>query len=197
VIIVDDSIVRGTTSRQIVQMAREAGALRVVVVSSSPACTHPHIYGIDLADRADLIAYGRTWREIADSIGADEVIFLDLDGEHGLKAACLEAAERKTAVQDFEVGVFCGRYVTNVPDGYLERLSDLRAGRRPRQKPAFASVAPGGGEDVVDPPASSGPAGSPSGHADKVYSSRNGDDLDQREDVSLYNVANEPMDREK
>lgn len=172
----------------------------------------------------DLIAYGRTWREIADSIGADEVIFLDLDGEYGLKAACLEAVERKTAVQDFEVGVFCGRYVTNVPDGYLERLSDLRAGRRPRQKPAFASVAPGGGEDAVDTPASSGPAGWPSGHAEEVYSSRNGDDryaTDQRQDIryahkktppppnspslssathnycSLYNVANELMDREK
>ncbi|TIC92382.1 Putative Phosphoribosyltransferase domain, glutamine amidotransferase type 2 [Colletotrichum destructivum] len=129
-IIVDDSLVRGTTSRQIVQMARESGAKRVVFVSSSPECTNPHIYGIDLADPADLIARGKTRQEIAEHIDADDVIFLDLEGPDGLKAACLEAADSGSQVRDFEVGVFCGRYVTDVPDGYFDQLSDLRKGKR-------------------------------------------------------------------
>ncbi|QLI68485.1 Amidophosphoribosyltransferase [Metarhizium brunneum] len=158
-VIVDDSIVRGTTSRQIVQLAREAGALRVVFVSCSPPCTHPHIYGIDLADRSALIAYNRTQREIADYLGADEVVFLDVDGENGLTAACIEAAQGETPIKNMEIGVFTGGYVTGLPDGYLENLSDLRSGRR-QQKAGFESQKAGEGEDgsVAARPA---PAGLP------------------------------------
>lgn len=177
-IIVDDSVVRGTTSRQIVQMARDAGAVKVIFVSASPECMHPHIYGIDLADPIDLVAHGRTTQEIADYIGADEVIFQDLDGKDGLKAACMEAAETESKVEGFEVGVFCGRYVTEVPEGYFEHLSDLRNGKR-KAKTALTEIKSGGdeGANVV---VSSGPTNGPP-------------DSDEREDISLHNMASEQM----
>lgn len=152
-IIVDDSVVRGTTSREIVLMAREAGAARVTFVSCSPECLHPHIYGIDLADPADLVAHGKTREEIARYIDADDIIFQDLAD---LKAACLEAAEPGNEVEDFEVGVFCGKYVTDVPEGYFDRLSEIRAGEKKKKKAAeggLVNVQPGDGAVV----ASSGP----------------------------------------
>ncbi|KPM35799.1 Amidophosphoribosyltransferase [Neonectria ditissima] len=126
VCIVDDSIVRGNTSREIVQMAREAGAIHVIVVSCSPAIRNPHIYGIDLADPTELVAYQRTTEEIAKHIGADTVIFQDLSD---LTAACVEAAEGKSEIHDFEVGVFSGKYSTEVPEGYFEHLSNLRGNK--------------------------------------------------------------------
>ncbi|KAK2594856.1 hypothetical protein QQS21_007406 [Conoideocrella luteorostrata] len=164
-IIVDDSLVRGTTSREIVQMAREAGATRVVFVSCSPECTYPHIYGIDLADPADLIARGKTRQEIAKYIQADDVIFQDLED---LKAACHEAAEGTSQVQDFEVGVFCGQYVTDVPEGYFTHLSEIRNGKQ------------GQNGDAGNVVASSGPV---NGSMPKVP--------EHREDISLHNIANE------
>ncbi|KAH8673441.1 phosphoribosyltransferase-like protein [Xylariales sp. PMI_506] len=126
VCIVDDSIVRGNTSREIVQMAREAGAIRVIVVSCSPEIRNPHIYGIDLADPTELVAYQRTTEEIAQHINADAIIFQDMSD---LNAACIEAAEGKNDVHDFEVGVFSGKYVTEVPEGYFEHLSKLRGNK--------------------------------------------------------------------
>ncbi|KAK7432817.1 hypothetical protein QQZ08_000680 [Neonectria magnoliae] len=195
-IIVDDSLVRGTTSRQIVQMAREAGALRVVFVSCSPECTHPHIYGIDLADPVDLVAHGRTRQEIAEYIGADEVIFEDLDGKNGLKAACIEAAEGTTQVQDFEVGVFCGKYVTGVPEGYFEHLSDIRSGKR-GQKTTLTNITAGGGDGSVV--SSSGPTNGPPG-GDEANAGRNANGVkvpEHREDISLYNFASEMRPHEK
>jgi len=179
-IIVDDSLVRGTTSREIVQMAREAGAARVVFVSCSPECIHPHIYGIDLADPVELVARGKTRREIAEYIGADDVIFQDLDD---LKAACLEAAEGTSKVEDFEVGVFCGKYVTDVPEGYFRHLSELRNGKR-AQKAGVAS---------------SGPANGPP-EADEADALRNANGIktpEYREDISLYNIASEVTVHEK
>ncbi|KOS23122.1 Amidophosphoribosyltransferase [Escovopsis weberi] len=129
VCIVDDSIVRGTTSREIVQMAREAGAVRVVVVSCSPEIKNPHIYGIDLADPAELVAYQRTTEEIAQHINADVIVFQDLED---MTAACIEAVESKSEVQGFEVGVFSGEYVTEVPEGYFEHLRELRGKKKKR-----------------------------------------------------------------
>lgn len=159
-IIVDDSLVRGTTSREIVQMARDAGAARVIFVSCSPECIHPHIYGIDLADPADLVAHGRTTQQIAEYIAADEVIFQDLDD---LKAACLEAAEdEQNPVKDFEVGVFCGEYVTDVPEGYFQHLSDLRQGKK--SKDGVVNVAAGDDEGEGAVVSSSGPANGPVSH---------------------------------
>jgi amidophosphoribosyltransferase len=168
-IIVDDSLVRGTTSREIVQMARASGAKRVVFVSCSPACTHPHIYGIDLADPADLIARGKTWPEIAKHIDADEVIFQDLED---LKSACQEASEGPSHVEGFEVGVFCGKYVTDVPENYFEHLNDLRRGTRDKSN-GLTVVKPGGDERTVV--SSSGPTnGPPSGPEADALRNANG-----------------------
>ncbi|PTB65177.1 Amidophosphoribosyltransferase [Trichoderma citrinoviride] len=130
--IVDDSIVRGNTSREIVQMAREAGATRVYVVSCSPEIMNQHIYGIDLADPDELVAYNRTTEQVAENIQADKVIFQSLDD---LKAACVEAAGEGSEVKEFEVGVFSGKYITEVPDGYFEHISQLRGKNKKRKTP--------------------------------------------------------------
>ncbi|CAM1504152.1 Fc.00g017430.m01.CDS01 [Cosmosporella sp. VM-42] len=126
VCLVDDSIVRGNTSKEIVQMAREAGAKAVYFCSCSPPITHPHIYGIDLASPQELIAHEKTRQDIANHMGADDVIYQDLDD---LKAACTEASPGGE-IKDFEIGVFCGKYKTEVPEGYFEHLNELRSKKR-------------------------------------------------------------------
>lgn len=125
VLLVDDSMVRGTTSREIVTMAREAGAKSVHFASCAPPITHAHIYGIDLASPNELIAHNRDVREIAKQIGADTVIFQDLDD---LAGACLDAAydSETDGPKKFEVGVFSGSYVTPVRGDYFERLERMR-----------------------------------------------------------------------
>ncbi|KAL9029997.1 MAG: hypothetical protein Q9196_001827 [Gyalolechia fulgens] len=134
VLLIDDSIVRGTTSREIVSMVKECGARRVYFASCAPPITHPHIYGIDLASPHELIAHDhgqdRAIDEIAKHIGADRVIFQDLED---LKAACAEAVVSRCSTQeerDFEVGVFCGRYVTPVEEGYFQHLEEVRGETR-------------------------------------------------------------------
>lgn len=125
VLLVDDSIVRGTTSREIVTMAKEAGAKKVFFASCAPPITHAHIYGIDLASSSELIAYHKTAEDIALEIGADAVIYQSLSD---LEAAC--AAESPRENQKFEVGVFCGKYITPVEDGYIEHLERMRGDRK-------------------------------------------------------------------
>jgi len=127
VLLVDDSIVRGSTSRQIVSMAKEAGAKKVIFASCAPRITHPHIYGIDLASPKELIAHNRTRFDIANYIGASEMIFQDLED---LKAACADLSPRDPKTQQFEVGLFCGDYCTAVPDGYLDHLDQVRGHTR-------------------------------------------------------------------
>lgn len=108
---------------------------------------------------ADLVAYGRSRQEIAKYIDADDVIFQDLDGKNGLKAACLEAAESTSQVQFFETGVFNGKYVTEVPEGYFEHLSELRNGKRkPKATVAHVEASVSDEGSVV---ASAGPACGP------------------------------------
>ena len=131
VLLVDDSIVRGTTSREIVTMAREAGAKKVHFASCAPPITHAHIYGIDLASPFELVAHNYHGAEaIAKHIGADSVIYQTLDD---LKASCVDAAREANSVDapnNFEVGVFCGTYITPVDDDYFAHLERIRGQTR-------------------------------------------------------------------
>jgi amidophosphoribosyltransferase len=125
VLIVDDSIVRGTTSREIVQMAREAGANKVFFASSAPPVRFPNVYGIDMPTRSELIATGRTEDEIAQHIGADAVVYQDLDA--------LQAAVRETnpRLDRFEASCFDGHYVTgDVTSEYLAEVEQRRDDKR-------------------------------------------------------------------
>lgn len=119
VLLVDDSIVRGTTSKEIVQMAREAGAKKVFFASCSPPIRFNHIYGIDLADTKALVGFNRDEEEISKVIGADKVIYQDLQD----LVECCKTSE----VQKFEVGVFTGNYITGVEDNYIQELEKIRA----------------------------------------------------------------------
>jgi Glutamine phosphoribosylpyrophosphate amidotransferase len=119
VLLVDDSIVRGTTSKEIVAMAREAGAKHVYFALCAPPIRFNHIYGIDLADTKALVAYGRDEDQIAEAIGADMVIYQDLED---LIDCC-----RSETIKEFEVGVFTGNYVTGVEDDYIQELEKIRA----------------------------------------------------------------------
>ena len=121
VLIVDDSIVRGTTSRQIIQMAREAGARKVYFASASPPVRYPNIYGIDMPAPSELIASGRDIGEIEKKLGADWLIYQDLPD---LIEACREGNDR---IRQFDTSCFSGQYVTGVQDGYLEKLQVQRS----------------------------------------------------------------------
>ncbi len=121
VLLVDDSIVRGTTSRQIIQMARRAGARKVYFASAAPPVRHPNVYGIDMPAAAELIAAGKADEEVARLIGADWLIYQDLED---LVAA---ASEGNPAIARFECSVFDGRYITeDVDETYLSRLEVVR-----------------------------------------------------------------------
>ena len=121
VLIVDDSIVRGTTSKQIIQMARDAGARNVYFASASPPVRYPNIYGIDMPATSELIASGRTEKEIEEELGADWLIYQELPD---LIEACHEGNER---IRQFDTSCFSGEYVTGVRKGYLEMLQSLRS----------------------------------------------------------------------
>ncbi|HEY4374682.1 MAG TPA: amidophosphoribosyltransferase [Burkholderiales bacterium] len=121
VLIVDDSIVRGTTSREIVQMARESGAAKVFFASAAPPVRFPNVYGIDMPTRHELIATGRSDTEIAHEIGADLLIYQDLDA---LERAVREINPKLT---QFETSCFSGHYVTG--DVTTEYLSDVETRR--------------------------------------------------------------------
>ena len=126
VLIVDDSIVRGTTSREIVQMAREAGANKVFFASAAPPVRFPNVYGIDMPTRAELIATGRDEQQVAREIGADAVIYQDLES---LKAAVRAVNPKLT---QFETSCFDGVYITgDVTSEYLASVERQRdAGRQ-------------------------------------------------------------------
>lgn len=121
VLLVDDSIVRGTTCRQIIQMAREAGARKVYFASAAPPVRYPNVYGIDMPAASELIAHGRTEQEVQTLIGADWLIFQDLSD---LVAASMEG---NPAIGKFECSVFDGHYITgDVDDAYLTTLENAR-----------------------------------------------------------------------
>jgi amidophosphoribosyltransferase len=122
VLLVDDSIVRGTTSGQIIEMAREAGAKNVYFASAAPEIRFPNVYGIDMPSAHELIAYGRDVDEICHEIGADGMIYQSLDD---LIAAVREC---NPAINRFDTSVFDGNYITNdIDQNYLNRLDASRS----------------------------------------------------------------------
>jgi amidophosphoribosyltransferase len=135
VLLVDDSIVRGTTSAQIIEMAREAGARKVYFASAAPPVRYPNVYGIDMPVISELVAGGRSYDEVSRIVGADWLIYQDLDD---LVAACRhDYAE----VREFDTSCFSGEYVTgDVTEEYLRalvenRADEVRARRREEPQP--------------------------------------------------------------
>src|SRR6185312_10586437 len=115
-LLVDDSIVRGTTSAQIIELAREAGARKVYFASAAPPVRYPNVYGIDM------VAAGRSEEEVARLIGADWLVYQDLSD---LVAAC---QHDNAKITEFDTSCFSGQYVTgDVTPEYLERLRDERS----------------------------------------------------------------------
>ena len=129
VLIVDDSIVRGTTSSEIVQMARDSGARKVYFASAAPPVLYPNVYGIDMPTREELIAADRSMEEIRSEIGCDELIYQDLQ-------ALLDDVRRvNPKVENFEASCFDGRYVTgDVTQAYLDGVEQERRDSAKRAK---------------------------------------------------------------
>jgi len=122
VMLVDDSIVRGTTSKEIIMMAREAGARKVYFASAAPPVRYPNVYGIDMPTQSELIATGRTNDEIAAAIGADAVIYQELD-------ALIDDVRRlNPAIKRFDCSCFDGVYITG--DVSPEYLAGIAQGRK-------------------------------------------------------------------
>ena len=122
VMLVDDSIVRGTTSKEIVQMAREAGARKVYMASAAPPVRFPNVYGIDMPTREELIAHDRTVEEIRSFIGADALIYQDVDAMKRV------VGQLNPKVQGFEASCFDGRYITgNVSEDEFAAMAAQRA----------------------------------------------------------------------
>ena len=122
VLLIDDSIVRGNTSKQIIQMARDAGAKKVYFASASPPIKYPNVYGIDMPYVEELIAYNRTVDEISELIGADKLIYQDL--EDLIDAVSLGNKN----IKDFDCSCFNGEYITGgVSETYLSKLKKIRS----------------------------------------------------------------------
>ena len=121
VLLVDDSIVRGTTSQEIIQMARDAGARKVFIASAAPGVRYPNVYGIDMPSASELIAHDRTDQEVERLIGADWLIYQDLED------LVASASEGNKNINNFECSVFDGNYVTgDISSDYLQRLDAMR-----------------------------------------------------------------------
>ncbi len=124
VLLVDDSIVRGTTSKKIIDMAREAGAKNVYFASAAPPIRYPNVYGIDMAVKEELVAYNRSEEEVQKDIGADWLIYQDLDDM--VKAAT--PTDNEDAPKKFDCSVFNGKYVTgDIDDLYFAKLKASRS----------------------------------------------------------------------
>ena len=135
VLLVDDSIVRGTTSEQIVQMARDAGANKVYFASAAPPVRFPNVYGIDMPSRDELLATGRTDREICHAIGADALIYQDLDD----LIECVQLIN--PAIKNFDSSCFDGIYVTgDVNEAYFAAVEAARGEGEKHNKPMNSST---------------------------------------------------------
>jgi len=127
VLLVDDSIVRGTTSKQIIQMARDAGAKKVYLASASPPVRYPNVYGIDMPAASELVAANRSEQEVGELIGADRLFYQRIED---LEQAVLG---KNTRLAGFDSSCFTGHYVTGLADGYLSEL-EARRGDAVRQQ---------------------------------------------------------------
>jgi len=143
VLLVDDSIVRGTTSRQIIKMAREVGARKVYFASAAPPVRHPNVYGIDMPAASELIANGRTVKQIEELIGADRLIYQDL---HGLIRS---VRHDNSKITRFDTSCFSGEYVTgDVTKAYLRKLESNRSdAAKARREQEWQIQGAGGGND--------------------------------------------------
>jgi amidophosphoribosyltransferase len=133
VLLVDDSIVRGTTSQQIIDMAREAGAKKVYFASAAPPVRHPNVYGIDMPAAGELVAAGRTPEQVQRKIGADWLVYQDIED--------LVAAVRhhKADIDGFDTSCFSGEYVTgDVSRSYLDALELIRSNSAKARRDAKA-----------------------------------------------------------
>ena len=131
VLLVDDSIVRGTTSREIVQMARDSGAKRVIFASAAPPVKFPNVYGIDMPTRNELIAYGRSDEEVCREITADALVYQDIDA---LKRSI---SDINPLLKTFEASCFDGVYVTgDISRDYLDRIEFARNNPKPTNEDA-------------------------------------------------------------
>ncbi|AEG92154.1 amidophosphoribosyltransferase [Ramlibacter tataouinensis] len=130
VLLVDDSIVRGTTSREIVQMARDAGARKVYLASAAPPVRFPNVYGIDMPTAGELVAYGRTVEEVRQIIGCDALIYQDVEG---MKRAVMKAAPGAAGavpISGFDASCFDGVYVTgDINPDDIARINEARIGQ--------------------------------------------------------------------
>ncbi len=120
VLLVDDSIVRGTTSKEIVQMARDAGAKKVYFASASPPVRYQNVYGIDMPAANELIAHGRNIEQVCEEVGADKLFYQDIDD------LIWSVRKGNKKLKKFETSVFTGKYVTNIGDEYLRTLEVVR-----------------------------------------------------------------------
>jgi len=129
VMLVDDSIVRGTTSQEIVQMAREAGANKVYFASAAPPVRFPNVYGIDMPSASELVAHGRTDAELEQLLGADRLIYQDLED-------LIDAVQHKASkIERFDTSVFTGEYITqDITHEYLSQLELFRSDAAKQQR---------------------------------------------------------------
>lgn len=156
VLLVDDSIVRGTTSREIIQMARDAGAKRVIMASCAPPIRYSNVYGIDMPSRHELVAHGRTEEEVAKHIQADLVIYQTLPD-------LIDSVQQfNRSITTFDASVFNGVYSTGgVTPAYLEHLENLRSeNAKTKAEADKIGVADGARDDADDPKLAAPPANS-------------------------------------
>lgn len=152
VLLVDDSIVRGTTSKEIIQMARDAGAKKVIMASCAPPIRHSNVYGIDMPSRHELVAHGRTVEQVAQYIAADMVIYQTLED-------LIDSVRQfNPDLNKFDCSVFDGNYVTGgVDDKYILRLEGLRSENAKAKKNAGRIPIPIPGLTAPASPATSEP----------------------------------------
>ncbi|KAH8826939.1 phosphoribosyltransferase-like protein [Flagelloscypha sp. PMI_526] len=179
VLLVDDSIVRGTTSKEIVQMAKDVGAKKVLVASCAPPIRYSNVYGIDMPSRSELVAHNRTTEEIATEIGADLVIFQTLDD------LITSVRGLNKTIEQFDCSVFTGKYVTGgVDEAYLQNLEGLRADNtRGKLRGGLEHMEGKGGGGVV-PNGVNGHTMHSGGHQPKRVNSMSSND----ETVGLHNT---------